>query len=160
MHTSKRKPAEAGFLLTGPQSGIPFLHQRNGVADDQTVLVDILIAVIAAAIGTVTPFDTEVLQGAFLENVADVGVTLPFFAIPASTKVVAGYIASHEGQARNAHGSEVVIIARLPGLFVRVGKACAQHYIVDQEWIGAGACVGKAGITTHFLIAETKAVAA
>src|SRR5690606_21328464 len=100
MHTSKRKPAEAGFLLTGPQSGIPFLHQRDGVADDQTVFVQVVAIVVARS--CVTPFDVQILQGAFLEGIGDISVTFPFLAFGAcvcsgnAIKVIASDVTSHE----------------------------------------------------------------
>src|SRR5690606_40587311 len=159
MHTSKRKPAEAGFLLTGPQSGIPFLHQRDGVADDQTVLVAIATCAIATE-SSVTPFDVQVLQRTFLEGVADIGVASPLFAFryAGTLEVVAAQVTGHEGQAGNADGCEVKVVAGLPGLLVFLSKV-TNLYIVDQVGVDVTADIGKAGVAGHLPVAEAETVA-
>src|SRR5690606_28467429 len=159
MHTSKRKPAEAGFLLTGPQSGIPFLHQRDGVADDQTVLVAIATCAIATE-SSVTPFDVQVLQRTFLEGVADIGVAFPLFAFryAGTLEVVAAQVTGHEGQAGNADGCEVKVVAGLPGLLVFLSKV-TNLYIVDQVGVDVTADIGKAGVAGHLLVAQAETVA-
>src|SRR5690606_6447927 len=159
MHTSKRKPAEAGFLLTGPQSGIPFLHQRDGVADDQTVFVHIVASTIAAESG-VTPFYVQVLQRTFLEGVTDIGVAFPLFTFryAGALEIITRDVTGHKGQAGNTDGCEVEIVTGLPGLLVLLCEI-TDLYEVDQIGVDVTAKIGEAGVTGHLLVAQAEAVA-
>src|SRR5690606_34338980 len=102
-----------------------------------------IVASTIAAEGGVTPFQVQVLQRAFLEGVADIGVTLPLFAVAISSEVFAGEIAGHEGQAGNTDGCEVEIVASLPGLLVSLGEI-TNLYVVHQEGVDVTAHIGEA----------------
>src|SRR5690606_36973423 len=124
------------------------LPERQGVAEDQAVLVQVVAEVGAG--GGVAPRDAEVLQRAILEHVGDVGVAFPFLAFGqagTAVDVVAGQVAGHEGQAGNAEGGEVVVVAGLPGLLVLEGEVADLHE-VDQEGVGA-VDVGEAGVAAR-----------
>ena len=106
------------------------LPERYAVADDHAVLVQVVLEV--AAGGGVAQFQAEVFQRAALEHVGDVGVALPglaFAGARAAVDVVAGEVAGHEGQAGNAEGGEVVVVADLPGAFVLVAEVVDLHQV-------------------------------
>src|SRR3990167_47762 len=72
--TQKARSNERAFCL---QSG---LQQRDAVADDQAVFVEVADTGIGAHHG-IAPAHAEVFQRAFLNGVADVQVAFPFLAI-------------------------------------------------------------------------------
>src|SRR3990167_8418166 len=101
------------------------LQQRDAVADDQAVLVEVAAGGRGiAADHCIAPAHAEVFQGTFLHGVADIQVALPFLAIaPAGTgEVFTGYITDEGDQAGYAIGGEVDVVARLPGLLVLAGE--------------------------------------
>ena len=87
------------MLLWSSCSGLP---DRQGIADDQAVLIDV-----AGEIGTegrVAPADSEVLQRAALEHVLQFGVAFPFAAFAAlpgdASLSVVGSLESDPGYTR------------------------------------------------------------
>src|SRR5690606_17283228 len=84
------------------------LEQRQGVADDQTVLVNISCSV--ATQHAVTPAQTQTLQGAILEYVVQSDVTLPFFSLSTVLTLHIGalQVSNRSFKPRDADTSEIV----------------------------------------------------
>ncbi len=135
------------------------LPERQAVADDEAVLVEIALEV--AARGGVAQLEAKVFQWAALDDVGDVGVALPglaFAGAGATVDVVTGDVAGHQAQPGNAHGGEVVVVADLPGTLVLVTEIVDLQQ-VDQRVIATGD-VGETGIAAHVLVTAGEGMSA
>src|SRR3546814_10511763 len=70
----------------------------------------------------ITPFHIEALQRTALYGVGQFAFAAPFLTVGdgAGVHVVTADVAVHQGQARHADGSEVEVVAHLPGSFLGV----------------------------------------
>ncbi|MNZ94770.1 hypothetical protein D3C78_1138860 [compost metagenome] len=88
------------------------LPDRQRIADIETGFIG--VAGEAGAVGGVAQAQGQVLQRAALEHVLEVGVAFPFLAVVGQAgdlRVVALDVAVHQGQAGDAEGGEVEIVA-------------------------------------------------
>ncbi|MNC29079.1 hypothetical protein D3C75_773160 [compost metagenome] len=97
-----------------PRTALPCLKQRQAVAEDQAVFIQV-----AAGIATqagVTPGNAQPLEWAALQGVVDAQVALPLFAITGGgIDVVAAEISDHGLETRHAKRDEVIAVLGQPG---------------------------------------------
>src|SRR5690606_27897793 len=123
-----RHQAACGNLRLSGWPGPP-LQQRPGVIEDQPVLVD--VGAVVGAGGDVAYADVQILQRAALYGVANIQIPLPLLALEAQTgiDVIPPDIAHRGRQTRYTQRSEVVVVAHLPGAFVRSGELVGRHLV-------------------------------
>ena len=108
-----RVKAAAGGISSGRRA--PYskcytgLQQTDRIADDQPVLIELVVAVVPAH-ARIAPAHVEVFQRAALHRIAYFGLAAPLLAVGdgAGVYVAAADIAVHQGQARYAEGGEFV----------------------------------------------------
>src|SRR5690606_16702280 len=152
--------AKRGIFIERVSIGVLFcvLPDRQGVADDQAVLIGV-----TGEIGTehgVAQTYGDIFQRPALDHVLELDIALPLAAgggTAGDLGMVAGNVAGQEGQAGYADGGEVVVVACLPGALVGIGEVVDLHE-VDQEGVAA-VDIGKAGIAAHLLVGEADLVA-
>ena len=109
---------DAGFFLSGRS-----LQQRQGVADDQAVLVLVALVVArtgsrqAAAEGGVLPGEAQALEGAVRDHVGQGDIAFPLALVAAGgLDLVAAQVNGVEGQARHADGGPARCARRRAGI--------------------------------------------
>lgn len=90
------------------------LQQGDAVADDQAVFVSTSGEV--RAIARIPPADPQILQRATLEDVLQLGISLPLIArgAPRQFDIMAFDVARHEGQAWRSNSGEIEVVPKLP----------------------------------------------
>lgn len=114
----------------------PALKQLPAITQQQPVLID--IGPVIRPRHHIAHLDPQPAQRPGLDHVADIQVALPVLALKAlaGVDVVAADITHGAGQAGQAAGGEVVVVAQLPGAFVGVGELVSWHFVAQRGDVG------------------------
>src|SRR5450830_258239 len=135
MHANLKKPAETGKGLQEKQ-----LQNLKRILNDQTVFIEAVGIAVISTQGRVTPAHAEVFQRTALQDISHLGLTTTVCAISDGPGMDIGTFDKpvHQGQSRNAHRSEVIVVARLPGTLL--GTVIAPAKTVVSQGPTARSC--------------------